>query len=40
MLDNEKKILSQVRLDKAKENLTAAHTLIASGDSEPVRTLV
>ena len=32
MLDEEKKILSQVRLEKAKENLTAAFTLISSND--------
>lgn len=32
MLDEEKKTLSQVRLSKAKENLTAAYTLISAGD--------
>ena len=32
MLEEEKKILSQVRLEKAKENLAAAYTLIASND--------
>ena len=32
MNDEEKKSLSKVRLEKAKENLTAAYTLISSGD--------
>ena len=32
MNDEEKKSLSIVRLEKAKENLTAAYTLISSGD--------
>ena len=32
MLDEERKILSQVRLEKAKENLAAAYTLISSND--------
>lgn len=32
MTDEEKKVLSVVRLDKAKDNLTAARNLIASRD--------
>ena len=32
MLDEERKTLSHVRLEKAKENLAAAHTLIAYDD--------
>ena len=32
MTGNDRQILSEVRLDKARENLTAAENLIASGD--------
>lgn len=32
MMGNDRQILSEVRLDKARENLTAAENLIASGD--------
>ena len=32
MLEEEKKTLSRIRLEKARDNLSAAHTLLASND--------